>query len=84
MKESKKKSNSQSIEQDVETLKNDVQTDFDTPLNPRFSVGIDVDLMNHTSADAYYEGESIDAHRQIEQANEYIAEEEFKQERENL
>lgn len=63
---------------------NQVQTDFDSPLNPRFSVGIDVDLMNPTSSSAYYEGNSIDAHRQVEQANEFLAEDEISQQRDNL
>lgn len=71
-------------EKDVETVKNAVQTDFDTPLNPRFSAGVDVDITNPSSASAFYEGDSIDAHRQIEEANMYIADKELGQQRDNL
>lgn len=56
---------------------------MDTPLNPGFSLGVDTDIMNPTGKD-YITGETVDEHRMIEQANEYIAEEEFKQEYNNL
>lgn len=55
----------------------------DTPLNPGFSLGVDTDIMNSSGKD-YISGESVDGHRVVEQANEYIAEEEIKQQFENL
>ncbi|HHY74483.1 MAG TPA: hypothetical protein GX497_14910 [Bacillus bacterium] len=52
-------------------------------LNPGFSLGVDTDIMAPSGKD-YITGESIDEHRIVEQANEYIGEEEIKQQFENL
>ncbi|WP_102347417.1 hypothetical protein [Bacillus sp. Marseille-P3661] len=54
-----------------------------TALNPEFTLGVDTDIFNPSGKD-YIEGESVDEHHIIEQANEYLAEEELKQEYNNL
>jgi len=56
---------------------------MDTSLNPGFSLGVDVDIMNPSGKD-YITGESVNEHRIMEQANEFIAEEEVKEQFNNL
>ncbi len=55
----------------------------DTILTPGISVGVDTDITTPSGKD-YISGESVNEHRIIEQANEYIAEEEIKQQYNNL
>lgn len=56
---------------------------IDTVLNPGFSMGVDTDLLTPSGKD-YLTGESVDKHRTIEQANEFLGEEEVKQQTNNL
>lgn len=55
----------------------------DTILTPGISLGVDTDITDPSGKD-YISGESVNEHRIIEQANEYIAEEEIKQQFNNL
>lgn len=64
-------------------IKLETEISLDTPLNPGISLGVDTDIMAPSGKD-YITGESVDEHRIVEQANEYIAEEEIKQQFENL
>ncbi|WP_458414395.1 hypothetical protein ACNQFZ_05890 [Schinkia sp. CFF1] len=64
-------------------IKLETEISLDTPLNPHISLGVDTDIMAPSGKD-YITGESVDEHRIVEQANEYLAEEEIKQQFENL
>jgi hypothetical protein len=55
----------------------------ETTLTPGISLGVDTDITDPSGKD-YISGESVNEHRIIEQANEYIAEEEIKQQFNNL
>lgn len=55
----------------------------DTILTSGISLGVDSDITDPSGKD-YISGESVNEHRIIEQANEYIAEEEIKQQFNNL
>lgn len=50
----------------------------DTILTSGISLGVDTDITDPSGKD-YISGESVNEHRIVEQANEYIAEEEIKQ-----
>lgn len=64
--------------------KNQRELPLDTPLNPRYSVGLDVDLGNPVSSSEFYTGDSINEHRIVETANGVIGEKEIEQQRDNL
>ncbi|MEC1722869.1 hypothetical protein [Schinkia azotoformans] len=55
----------------------------DMILTSGISLGVDTDITDPSGKD-YISGESVNEHRIIEQANEYIAEEEVKQQFNNL
>ncbi len=55
----------------------------DTILTSGISLGVDTDITDPSGKD-YISGESVNEHRIVEQANEYIAEEEIKQQFNNL
>ncbi|WP_017754301.1 hypothetical protein [Calidifontibacillus oryziterrae] len=55
----------------------------ETSISSRFSVGLTSDITNPSGKD-YMTGDSINEHQIIEQANEYIAEEEVNQQYNNL
>lgn len=56
---------------------------IETSLNPRFSLGLENDVNNPAGKD-YLTGDSVNEHQMTQQANEYIAEEEIKQQLNNL
>lgn len=61
----------------------DPEVTSDPVLTPGISLGVDTDITDSSGKD-YISGESVNEHRIIEQANEYIAEEEIKQQFNNL
>ncbi|MFC3882199.1 hypothetical protein ACFOU2_01120 [Bacillus songklensis] len=55
----------------------------DTPLNPEISIRSDLNSENPFGSRSYYAGDSVDEHKKLEEANQYIAEEELQQQNDN-
>ncbi|TLS38164.1 hypothetical protein [Pseudalkalibacillus caeni] len=55
-----------------------------TPLNPEMTMRTDLNSKNVFGTEEYYPGDSVEQHKYMEESNEYIAEKEIAQQRENL
>jgi hypothetical protein len=55
-----------------------------TPLNMTYSVRTDLNSENPFNTTSYYAGDSVDEHKDLEEANDYFNEKELGQENENL
>jgi hypothetical protein len=66
---------------DAEEITNDIPTD--TPLNMQYTVRTDLNA-EHPFETSHYAGDSVNEHKNTEEANSLIADEEIRQQRENL
>lgn len=64
-----------------ETVEREQEISTDTPLNPGYTLSTDMGAFSYHSA---YPGDSVKEHKELENANNYIAEKELGQQRDNL
>jgi hypothetical protein len=64
-----------------ETMEREQEVATDTPLNPGYTLGANAGVFSYHSA---YPGDSVEEHKELETANRRIAEDELKQQRDNL